>query len=82
MPGQITSEKTLPATHLPSGEHLTRREIDVLCLLAQGITNAKIAEKLVLSVVTVNSYLRSVYGKLGVSSRTAAMRYALDHHLI
>jgi DNA-binding NarL/FixJ family response regulator len=68
--------------HLPFGEHLTRREVDVLRLLAQGLSNAQIAEQLVLRVVTVNSYLRSVYSKLGVSSRTAAIRYAWDYHLI
>jgi len=44
--------------------------------------HAQIAEELVLSVVTVNSYLRSIYSKLGVTSRTAATRYALDHHLL
>ena len=61
---------------------LTRRELDVLQPLAEGLTNAQIAERLVLSVVTVNSYLRSIYSKLGVSTRTAAMRFALDHGLL
>lgn len=68
--------------HLPPGDRLTKREIDVLHLLAQGLSNAEIAESLVLSVVTINSYLRSIYSKLGVSSRTRATRYALDHHLL
>jgi ATP/maltotriose-dependent transcriptional regulator MalT len=67
---------------LPFGQHLTRRELDVLRLLAQGLSNAQIAEKLTLSVVTVNSYLRSVYSKLDVSSRTAAIRYVWDNHLL
>jgi ATP/maltotriose-dependent transcriptional regulator MalT len=66
---------------LPFGQHLTKREMDVLRLLAQGLSNAQIAEKLVLSVVTVNTYLRSVYSKLEVSSRTAAIRYVWDNHL-
>ena len=61
---------------------LTRREIDVLRLLSEGLSNAQIAEQLVLSVVTVNSYLRSIYGKLNVPSRTAATRYALDHDIL
>ena len=51
---------------------LTRRELDVLRLLAEGLTNAQIAKCLVLSTVTVNSYLRSIYSKLGVHSRTEA----------
>lgn len=61
---------------------LTRRELEVLRLVAEGYTNAQIGEQLVISRVTVNSYLRSIYSKLGVSSRTAAMRYALDHDLL
>jgi predicted ATPase/DNA-binding CsgD family transcriptional regulator len=65
---------------LPAG--LTKREAEVLHLIARGLTNAQIAEQLVISPVTVNSYLRSIYGKLEVSSRTAAMRYAIDHNLI
>jgi predicted ATPase/DNA-binding CsgD family transcriptional regulator len=71
-----------PDEHLPFGEHLTRREVEVLRLLAQGMTNAQIADNLMLRVFTINSYLRSVYSKLNVSSRAGATRYALDHHLI
>jgi ATP/maltotriose-dependent transcriptional regulator MalT len=63
----------------PSG--LTRREFEVLRLLAQGLTNGQIAERLVISVTTVNSYLSSIYNKLGVSSRLGAMRYVIDHRL-
>lgn len=63
----------------PAG--LTRREFDVLQLLAEGLSNAEIARRLVLTPATVISYLNNVYGKLGVSSRTAAMRYAIDHQL-
>jgi predicted ATPase/serine/threonine protein kinase/DNA-binding CsgD family transcriptional regulator len=60
---------------------LTRRELDVLRKLADGLTNREIAEQLVLSVATVNSYLRTIYSKLGVSTRAAAVRFVLDHHL-
>jgi DNA-binding CsgD family transcriptional regulator/tetratricopeptide (TPR) repeat protein len=71
--GRLTSEASTLG--------LTPREIDTLRLLAQGLTNAQIAQQLVLSTVTVNSYLRSIYSKLDVTTRTAATRYALDHHL-
>ena len=74
-----------PKASLPSEAvrlGLTRRELDVLQHLAQGLTNKEIAQRLVVSVVTVNSYLRNIYSKMGVTSRTAASRYALDHHLL
>lgn len=64
------------------GIDLTPRETDVLRLLAQGLTSSQIAERLVIGLVTVNSHVRSVYSKLGVTSRAAATRYALEHHLL
>jgi ATP/maltotriose-dependent transcriptional regulator MalT len=60
---------------------LTPREKEVLHLLAQGLSSALIAEKLVISLVTVNSHIRTIYSKLGVSSRSAATRFAIEHHL-
>ena len=67
------------ATH-PAG--LTTREIEVLRLVAQGLTDAQVAEQLVISPRTVNNHLTLIYGKIGSSSRSAATRYALEHHLI
>jgi DNA-binding NarL/FixJ family response regulator len=61
---------------------LTKREFDVLSYLAQGFTNAQIAQQLALTPATINSYLRSIYSKLGVTSRTAAVRYAIEHNLV
>jgi len=60
---------------------LTARELEVLRLLARGLSNAQIAEELVVSHLTVKAHLRSIYSKLGVTSRSAATRYALEHHL-
>jgi DNA-binding NarL/FixJ family response regulator len=51
---------------------LTAREIDVLQLVADGLSNAEIADRLVLSERTVHAHLRSIFDKLGVNSRTAA----------
>jgi DNA-binding NarL/FixJ family response regulator len=62
--------------------NLTAREGEVLNLLAQGLTSAEIAEQLVIGLVTVNSHVRSIYNKLGVSSRAAATRFALEHRLL
>ena len=64
----------------PSG--LTGREVEVLRLLAQGLTDAQIAEQLVISPRTVNTHLKTIYGKIQVSSRSAATRYAFEQHLI
>ena len=61
---------------------LTPREMDVLRLLAQSLTSAQIAEQLVIGVVTVNFHVRSIYSKLGVSYRSAATRYAIEHRLV
>lgn len=61
---------------------LTKRERDVLRLLAQGLTNAQIGERLVISSLTVNAHVRAIYRKLPVNSRVQAARYAQDHHLL
>jgi ATP/maltotriose-dependent transcriptional regulator MalT len=68
-----------PAVTYPDG--LTAREVEVLRLLARGLTNDQIAEELVVSLLTVKAHLRSIYSKLGVTSRVAATRYALEHDL-
>lgn len=60
---------------------LTAREVEVLRLMAQGLSYAEIADKLVISRRTVNAHVTSIFSKLGVTSRAAATRLALDHHL-
>jgi DNA-binding NarL/FixJ family response regulator len=55
--------------------------VEVLRLVAQGLTDAQVADALVLSRRTVTSYLTTIYSKIGVSSRVAATRYAMEHHL-
>jgi DNA-binding NarL/FixJ family response regulator len=61
---------------------LTPREVEVLRLVAEGLTDAAIAERLYVSVRTVNAHLRSVYTKLGVTSRAAATRIASSESLL
>ena len=60
---------------------LTVREVEVLRLLAQGLTYAQIAEALVISRRTVNAHLTSIYSKLGVHSRAEAAQYAMQHQI-
>jgi DNA-binding NarL/FixJ family response regulator len=64
----------------PAG--LTVREVEVLRLVAMGLTDAQVAERLVISRRTVNSHLYSIYSKLDVTTRTAAARYAIENKLI
>ena len=60
---------------------LSPRELEVLGLVAKGMTNAQVAERLFLSPRTVNAHLGSIYHKLGVSSRSAATRFAIERGL-
>jgi predicted ATPase/class 3 adenylate cyclase/DNA-binding CsgD family transcriptional regulator len=81
--GPLMIPTTPPAKSPPTAPSgLTGREVEVLGLLAQGLTDAQIAEQLVISPRTVNTHLKAIYGKIQVSSRSAATRYALDQHLI
>jgi predicted ATPase/DNA-binding CsgD family transcriptional regulator len=61
---------------------LTEREVEVLRLVAQGLTNAQIAGQLIISPYTVNNHMRSILGKLGVTTRSAATRFAFEHKLV
>jgi DNA-binding NarL/FixJ family response regulator len=51
-------------------------------LVAQGLTNAQIAEQLVITVHTAHNHVKSILSKLGVGNRAAATRYALKHRLV
>jgi NarL family two-component system response regulator LiaR len=64
------------------GQDLTARERQVLTLLADGLTNAEIAERLVVSLSTVKGHVSSIISKLGASSRTEAATIAVRHRLI
>ncbi|WP_336670327.1 helix-turn-helix transcriptional regulator [Tsukamurella sp. USMM236] len=69
-------------TREPSGAALTRRELDVLRLLADGATNRRIAGTLGIAASTVGSHVEHIYAKLGVSSRAAAVAAAARDHLL
>ena len=77
---QTSTHTAKTSTRYPAD--LTVREVEVLCLVAQGMTDAQVAEQLVISPRTVNWHLTVIYSKLGVSSRSAATRYAFEHTLV
>lgn len=85
----MTPEQSLAALEQPGAQPespypagLTRREVEVLRLVTTGLTDAQVAEKLFISLRTVNAHLRSIYSKLDVGSRSAATRYAVEHELV
>jgi predicted ATPase/class 3 adenylate cyclase/DNA-binding CsgD family transcriptional regulator len=89
--GPVTLPQPFPAAQsstpqaqspITSPGGLTTRELEVLRLLATGLTDAQIAEQLVLSLHTIHAHLRTIYSKLGVTSRSAATRYAFEHQLV
>ncbi len=66
----------------PLVEHLTRRELEVVTLLADGLPNRQIARSLGVSEETIKFHLASIFGKLGASNRTDAVRQALRRGLV
>ena len=76
----LSTSPTKKKVSYPSG--LTAREVDVLRLVAQGLTDAEIAERLDISYRTVSTHLTSIYNKLGINSRVAAVRFAVEKRLV
>jgi DNA-binding NarL/FixJ family response regulator len=73
---------TADAAVIPCHTRLTKREVTILRLVAKGLSSAQIAHQLSIKLLTVNTHVRSVYSKLGITSRSAATRYAFEHRLI
>ena len=85
MPGLISRTPELvptPRASVGSSAGLSAREVEVLRLVAQGLTDAQVAQQLVISPRTVNSHLSMIYNKLGISSRSAATRYAFEKQIV
>jgi len=69
-------------THQPLSDLLSERELEILRLVAQGLSNREIAHELIISLGTVKTHIHNICGKLGVSSRTQAIAHARDLNLI
>jgi DNA-binding NarL/FixJ family response regulator len=80
--GQARGKTPLGDQAEAAGAGLTSREVEVLRLVAQGMSDAQVADKLVVSLRTVHSHLRSIYRKLQVSSRNEAARWAVERRLV
>ena len=65
-----------------AGSALTRREIEVLRLMMQGLNTAAAAEKFHVSPATIRNHVQNIFGKLGVHSRLEAVAYASKHRLL
>jgi non-specific serine/threonine protein kinase len=82
---EVTTEAAHPAPDPPGASRnpagLSERELEVLRLVAEGLTNAQVAERLYLSPRTVDAHLRRIYDKLGASSRAEAVRFAVEQGL-
>lgn len=81
--GTISKDRTSVATRRPSSvESLTRREVEVLCFIAQGYTNRQTAQALSISVRTVESHRANLTDKLNLHSRVELVRYARERGLV
>jgi DNA-binding NarL/FixJ family response regulator len=75
-----TQRAEAAATPYPAG--LTPREVEVLRLVALGLSDEEAAERLLVGVRTVKAHVRSIYRKLGIRSRSAAARFAAENGLL
>jgi len=78
----VVASRLMAHMRAPAEEQLSGREIEVLTLVAQGHSNKDIAKQLHISTATVKTHLIHIYGKLGVSDRTAAVTTALEKGIL
>ncbi len=78
----LAVDRSAKVTTSPLVDPLTERELEVLALIAEGLTNPQIGEKLYLSTGTVKVHTRNIYGKLAVKNRTEAATKARELKLI
>jgi len=77
---EVLIDPTRPQSRL--GNDLTERELEVLALLVEGLSNAEIADRLYLSVAAIKYHVSNILSKLGASNRTEAVVLAMEHNLV
>ncbi|MFQ6538494.1 MULTISPECIES: helix-turn-helix domain-containing protein [Aphanothece] len=65
--------------HEPPERHLSEREIEIIGLVAEGLTNQEIAESLTISKRTVDNHVSNIFTKTGAKNRVALLNWAMDH---
>lgn len=78
----VQDRLSAPAERAPVDGTLTRRELEILRLLATGVNTKAAAERLHVSPATVRNHIQNILGKLGVHSRLEAVAYANSHRLL
>jgi DNA-binding NarL/FixJ family response regulator len=78
--GHQKAPKSAGGAQRPGG--LSRREVEVLCLAAMGLTTREIADRLFISPKTADHHIQHVYTKIDVSTRAAAALWAMQHELV
>jgi DNA-binding NarL/FixJ family response regulator len=78
----VVASRLMARMRAPAEEQLSGREVEVLTLVSQGHSNKDIAKQLHISTATVKTHLIHIYGKLGVSDRTAAVTTALEKGIL
>ncbi|HCJ11384.1 MAG TPA: DNA-binding response regulator [Clostridiales bacterium] len=78
----VASQRVMREMNAPKGESPTQREMEVLLLVAEGLSNKEIGERLFITERTVKAHITSLLSKLGLSDRTQLAIYAHTHGLV
>lgn len=85
-PEQVVEESPLdmavPGAYPGQAAGLSGREAEVVALITQGLTNEEIARRAYLSINTIKTYIRSAYQKMGVTRRSEAVRWGMEHGML